>query len=135
MINLSSETFSTASGKKSEVIVRPADLYDNLPRERERKRERKRERERERERGRERGLKSTAADRNSTVVSQYSVLMLSSRRGHSIDVSNNIDVYPCGFFLQMLLKSLVFRTVSSFFIAIHGFSEISRKLLKKGSVI
>ena len=133
MINLSSETFSTASGKKSEVIVRPADLYDNLPRERERKRERKRERERER--GRERGLKSTAADRNSTVVSQYSVLMLSSRRGHSIDVSNNIDVYPCGFFLQMLLKSLVFRTVSSFFIAIHGFSEISRKLLKKGSVI
>ena len=133
MINLSSETFSTASGKKSEVIVSPADLYDNLPRERERKRERKRERERER--GRERGLKSTAADRNSTVVSQYSVLMLSSRRGHSIDVSNNIDVYPCGFFLQMLLKSLVFRTVSSFFIAIHGFSEISRKLLKKGSVI
>ena len=133
MINLSSETFSTASGKKSEVIVRPADLYDNLPRERERKRERKRERERER--GRERGLKSTAADRNSTVVSQYSVLMLSSRRGHSIDVSNNIDVYPCRFFLQMLLKSLVFRTVSSFFIAIHGFSEISRKLLKKGSVI
>ena len=133
MINLSSETFSTASGKKSEVIVRPADLYDNLPRERERKRERKRERERER--GRERGLKSTAADRNSTVVSQYSVLMLSSRRDHSIDVSNNIDVYPCGFFLQMLLKSLVFRTVSSFFIAIHGFSEISRKLLKKGSVI
>ena len=133
MINLSSETFSTASGKKSEVIVSPADLYDNLPRERERKRERKRERERER--GRERGLKSTAADRNSTVVSQYSVLMLSSRRGHSIDVSNNIDVYPCRFFLQMLLKSLVFRTVSSFFIAIHGFSEISRKLLKKGSVI
>ena len=133
MINLSSETFSTASGKKSEVIVSPADLYDNLPRERERKRERKRERERER--GRERGLKSTAADRNSTVVSQYSVLMLSSRRGHSIDVSNNIDVYPCGFFLQMLLKSLVFRTVSSFFIAIHWFSEISRKLLKKGSVI
>ena len=135
MINLSSETFSTASGKKSEVIVSPADLYDNLPRERERKRERKRERERERERGRERGLKSTAADRNSTVVSQYSVLMLSSRRGHSIDVSNNIDVYPCRFFLQMLLKSLVFRTVSSFFIAIHWFSEISRKLLKKGSVI
>ena len=133
MINLSSETFSTASGRKSEVIVRPADLYDNLPRERERKRERKRERERER--GRERGLKSTAADRNSTVVSQYSTLMLSSRRGHSIDVSNNIDVYPCRFFLQMLLKSLVFRTVSSFFIAIHGFSEISRKLLKKGSVI
>ena len=135
MINLSSETFSTASGKKSEVIVRPADLYDNLPREREKEREKERERERERERGRERGLKSTAADRNSTVVSQYSVLMLSSRRGHSIDVSNNIDVYPCGFFLQMLLKSLVFRTVSSFFIAIHGFSEISRKLLKKGSVI
>ena len=133
MINLGSETFSTASGKKSEVIVRPADLYDNLPRER--KREKEREKERERERGRERGLKSTAADRNSTVVSQYSVLMLSSRRGHSIDVSNNIDVYPCGFFLQMLLKSLVFRTVSSFFIAIHGFSEISRKLLKKGSVI
>ena len=119
MINLSSETFSTASRKKSEVIVRRADLYDNLPREKER----------------ERGLKSTAADRNSTVVSQYSTLMLSSRRGHSIDVSNNIDVYPCGFFLQMLLKSLVFRTVSSFFIAIHGFSEISRKLLKKGSVI
>ena len=133
MINLSSETFSTASGRKSEVIVRPADLYDNLPREREKEREK--ERERERERGRERGLKSTAADRNSTVVSQYSTLMLSSRRGHSIDVSNNIDIYPCGFFLQMLLKSLVFRTVSSFFIAIHGFSEISRKLLKKGSVI
>ena len=52
MINLSSETFSTASGKKSEVIVRPADLYDNLPRERERQREREREREREGERER-----------------------------------------------------------------------------------
>ena len=39
MINLSSETFSTASRKKSEVIVRRADLYDNLPREKERERE------------------------------------------------------------------------------------------------
>ena len=54
MINLSSETFSTASGKKSEVIVRPADLYDNLPREREKEREKEREREREREREGER---------------------------------------------------------------------------------
>ena len=37
MIKVSAQTFSTANCKKPETYVRPSDLYDNLPRERERK--------------------------------------------------------------------------------------------------
>ena len=37
MIKVSAQTFSTANCKKPEIYVRPSDLYDNLPRERETK--------------------------------------------------------------------------------------------------
>ena len=50
-------------------------------------------------------------------VLQYSTLMLSSRRGHSIDVSDNIYGCLCGFSLQIFptdafLRSWIFWTVS-----------------------
>ena len=51
MIKVSAQTFSTVNCKKPEIYVRPSDLYDNLPRERERK-----------------SFNDTAADRNSITL-------------------------------------------------------------------
>ena len=45
-------------------------------------------------------------------VLQYSTWMLSKRRGHSIDVSDNICGWICGFSLQMPFQIIIFCNVS-----------------------
>ena len=77
-------------------------------------------------------------------VLQYSTLMLSSRRGHFINVSDNICGYLCGFSLQMPFQDrkffAPFQTVLQAFLylweeAVHRFSRISKTLFKKNSMM
>ena len=77
-------------------------------------------------------------------VLQYSTWMLSKRRGHSIDVSDNICGCLCGFSLQMPFSDhkffAPFQTVLQAFLyfweeAVHGFSGISKTLFKKNSMM